>query len=148
MTEESRFWSQVNLHGPTPVYAPELGPCWIFLGRLDSKGYGRLEHTGAHRYCYELRIGLIPDGKELDHLCRVPSCVNPEHLEPVTRRENLYRSPIYYGNKDECTQGHSFTPENTYTCVRRGYTCRVCRTCSKNASKRHYNEEKVLLGQL
>jgi hypothetical protein len=71
-------------------------PCWIWLGTINSKGYGMIGKglvgsPSAHRRMYEERIGLVPDGKELDHLCRVRACVNPAHLEPVTHRENVRR---------------------------------------------------------
>jgi hypothetical protein len=69
--------------------------CWNFLGSLTPLGYGHLcrnkKFMGAHRYFYELRFGPIPKGLQLDHLCRNPTCVNPEHLEPVTNAENTRR---------------------------------------------------------
>ena len=69
-----------------------LTPCWIWLGAKDPLGYGRFRNrTIAYRFSYEQVKGSIPDGLELDHLCRVPSCVNPDHLEPVTHHENLLR---------------------------------------------------------
>ncbi len=68
--------------------------CWLWAGFIHPKnGYGSYRMNGrtcgAHRASYELHVGPIPDGYDLDHLCRVRSCVNPSHLEPVTRRENL-----------------------------------------------------------
>jgi transcriptional regulator with XRE-family HTH domain len=70
--------------------------CWIWLGRINSAGYGEIKYRErrlkAHRVSYEHHVGPIPDGLDLDHLCRVRPCVNPEHLEPVTRRENIQRS--------------------------------------------------------
>lgn len=70
--------------------------CWRWLLALDRDGYGVWHHDGgrkraAHRVMYELVVGAIPDGLELDHLCRVRSCVNPAHLEAVTHRENSRR---------------------------------------------------------
>src|SRR5699024_2450602 len=64
-------------------------PCWIWQGRIDPKGYGRLGWTLAHRLVFEREVGPIPPERELDHLCRERSCVNPEHLEPVTHKENV-----------------------------------------------------------
>lgn len=70
--------------------------CWFWLGATNSDGYGRIRIEGktkfAHRIYYEHHIGPIPDGLELDHLCRNRSCVRPEHLEPVTHKENIRRS--------------------------------------------------------
>lgn len=73
---------------------PETG-CWIFTGALN-RGYGRVALTPtrlmyAHRVMYLALVGDIPDGMQLDHLCRVPACCNPLHLEPVTQRENVMR---------------------------------------------------------
>lgn len=70
-------------------------PCWVWSLRVDEHGYGRINRVGespyAHRSYYEKSVGPIPDGLHLDHLCRNPSCVNPEHLEPVTHAENVRR---------------------------------------------------------
>lgn len=97
-------------------------------------GYGVFKHEdrqhGAHRWLYERRNGKVPSGLELDHLCRVRHCVNPDHLEPVTRRENTLRSTspsAVNARKTACDRGHEFTDENTY--VHRGR--RVCRTCNR-----------------
>jgi hypothetical protein len=79
-------------------YEPEpTTGCWIWNGSQDSRGYGRMKIRSytlqlAHRVAYELFVGPISTGMELDHLCRTPACVNPLHLEPVTHRENCIRS--------------------------------------------------------
>lgn len=89
MNAEERFWAKVDRR--------DGGDCWPWLGTTTSTGYGlfgvpREDRTvGAHRYAYELVVGPIPTGLELDHLCRVRNCVNPAHLEPVTHAENLRR---------------------------------------------------------
>jgi hypothetical protein len=89
------FWRKVNRDGPLPQERPDLGPCWLWTGATNGDGYGRTEwdegQQPAHRVAYELIVGPIPDGLDLDHLCRVHACVRPEHLDPVTRRENLAR---------------------------------------------------------
>lgn len=80
-------------------YVPEdrgfTTPCWIWAGGTSEDGYGRAWANGrqipAHRHYYELHVGPIPEGLVLDHLCRIPSCVNPGHLEPVTPAENVRR---------------------------------------------------------
>lgn len=71
--------------------------CWLWQGPINNSGYGVMydadgKHTGVHRVAYENAVGAIPVGMQIDHLCRVRHCVNPAHLEPVTRAENLSRA--------------------------------------------------------
>lgn len=115
--------------------------CWIWTSNKSSSGYGRVSSPSgmvlAHRLSYELSKGQIPAGLDLDHLCRVRHCINPDHLEPVTRQENLRRSPLVWGAlmsaKTHCAQGHAFTERNTrWTGPKRNW--RVCRTCSNAAT--------------
>lgn len=98
--------------------------CWIWIGSIDRYGYGRI-HGGehAHRVFYEEHVGPIPPGLQLDHLCRVTLCVNPDHLEPVTAAENQRRR---YEIQTHCHRGHSLLDEAN---VRMRGTCRVCRAC-------------------
>jgi hypothetical protein len=98
--------------------------CWIWTGSKTHLGYGQIHGRQgrtrlAYRTAYELFVGPIPKGLELDHLCRRPSCVNPKHLEPVTHRENIRRAM----HKTHCKQGHALTPENR-TNERRCLACR------------------------
>lgn len=69
--------------------------CWLWTGTMSRTGYGRVSiggrEIGAHRAVYEALVGPVPDGMQLDHLCRVTQCVNPDHLEPVTIGENIRR---------------------------------------------------------
>src|SRR5690242_14759734 len=96
--------------------------CWLWTGALDTNGYGQLGITGksrkpAHKVIYELNLGEVPIGMELDHLCRVRKCVNPGHLEPVSQYENNRRGfspPSVNGKKTHCAKGHEFSEENTY----------------------------------
>lgn len=81
------------------VVRDEESGCWLWRGTITKVGYGTIfewregqkHRPGAHRVVYEALVGPIPEGLDLDHLCRVRNCVNPSHLEPVTRRENLRR---------------------------------------------------------
>ena len=71
------------------------GDCWIWTGSTNGCGYGETSEAGkkvyTHRLMYERHVGPIPEGKDIDHLCRNRACCNPAHLEPVTRQENLLR---------------------------------------------------------
>lgn len=119
--------------------------CLEWIGSIHKHGYGAVS-TGsrtdgtrrkqwAHRAVYELLVGLIPDGLDLDHLCRNRSCVNPEHLEPVTRRENLMRgetAAAANSRKTHCPAGHAYVDSNV---IRNNRGSRNCRTC-KNQQRR------------
>lgn len=117
--------------------------CWLWTGGLAS-GYGRINGRmlnggqkicwQAHRISYVFRKGAIPDGLDLDHLCRVRSCINPDHLEPVTRRVNILRGLL--GTRTHCPQGHEKTAENTlWKTGPQGYKKRLCRKCGAARSK-------------
>ena len=118
--------------------------CWLWTGSVSPEGYGRLgDNKYAHRAFYEIFIGGIPTGMDLDHLCRVRRCVNPWHLEPVTRRENVYRSPISPAGvnkrKTHCVNGHEFTPKNTLYRTNKYHTLqRICRECNRKKCNDRY----------
>lgn len=92
-----RFWRHVDKGGPLPTWAPFLGPCWLWTARASVGRYGQFAIDGrmvlAHRFSFEM-TGSIPEGFEIDHLCRVPRCVNPDHLEPVSHEENVARARL------------------------------------------------------
>jgi hypothetical protein len=130
-----RFLAMVDRAGPTPVERPELGPCWPWRGYVRPNGYGRFmvaagKPAYAHRYSYELAVERIPASMDLDHLCRRRDCVNPHHLEPVSRRENLRRSPVVMATRAVCKLGHVKR--------KRPNGKVVCPTC-KAMSDRQYN---------
>ena len=108
--------------------------CWIWQNYLDSGKYGVLciakSMVRAHRASYEAYVGPIPEGLQTDHLCRVTSCVNPEHLEPVTQQENLRRKAIA---NTHCPQGHEYNEQNTYWQVPQAKNLnpsKKCKACS------------------
>lgn len=106
--------------------------CWRWNDWLDKDGYGGCYHRGprAHRLVYEALVGPIQSGLTLDHLCRVRSCVNPVHMEPVSQAENTRRS--LPAMKRWCVNGHEYTPENTY---RRPHGRRDCRACIRERER-------------
>lgn len=107
-------------------------PCVVWTGSKVPNGYGQLTADSkrhlAHRFAYATLVGPIPQGFDLDHLCRVRECVNINHLEPVTRRENLLRGntiTAVNAAKTHCPQGHEYTPDNLIRSGRKRY-CREC----------------------
>lgn len=107
--------------------------CWSWTGNHDDKGYARVWRDGrtalAHRVAYIETVGPVPEGLELDHLCRNRGCVRPDHLEPVTHTENMRRSPLAMARREVCQRGHPI--EYIRPSGRRG-----CRTCRYEAVKR------------
>lgn len=125
-----------------------MSECWIYAGQFNSYGYGVVnigfDKFMAHRAVYETEVGEIPEGLDLDHLCRVRACVNPEHLEPVTRRENLLRGETIaakHAAKTHCAQGHELSGPNLRTTPNRPNT-RICRTCDNKRRLARYHKFK------
>jgi hypothetical protein len=130
---QERFWSKVN----------QNGDCWLWTAGFDKDGYGyfhipdgtpKQQQVKAHRYAYTISKGAIPTGLQIDHLCRVPACVNPAHLEVVTCRENLLRGNTFQAKnaqKTHCDHGHEFDEANTYI---RPNGSRACKACIRNRS--------------
>jgi len=118
--------------------------CWHWTGYVNSHGYGRIGINGrrvmTHRAAYELFVGPIPEGLQIDHLCRLRSCCNPEHLEAVTPQENTLRSDVTKHRDGFCSRGHERNAANTYYHKNRpGGDCRICkceRERARNAKRR------------
>lgn len=130
---------------------PNTG-CWIFTGSLTPGGYGQIgmgsardgtrRVRSAHRVSYEVFVGPIPPGYELDHLCRKRACIFPNHLQPVTKAENIRRGEggAYWAAKTHCPHGHAYDAENTN--VYRGR--RFCRQCARDRSASAYRLKQGL----
>lgn len=124
------------------------GECWLWQGRLDRFGYGRItvnqQPAKAHRISYETFVGPIPTGLQIDHLCRVRQCVRPDHLEPVTAKVNMERAAGATGTiagkrvggmrlGEKCAEGHTVDGDNVYQ--RRGLN--YCLTCRREGARLH-----------
>jgi hypothetical protein len=133
---DTRFWEKVD-----GVADPE--DCWEWTAYRNPNGYGQFSVGGrsggmrlAHRVAYELLVAPIPPGLVLDHLCRNPACVNPQHLEPVSQTENVRRgvggdvAGARSSAKTHCPQGHPYDAENTYRTPKGSRDCRRCRSAA------------------
>ena len=123
-TLTERFWAKVD----------QTETCWLWQGAVSSSGYGNVSGVDrrtrrAHRVAYELLVGPIPPGLQLDHLCRVRRCVNPSHLEVVTQTVNVLRGEgptAKNATKTHCHRGHPLDKSNTRHRPSGGRTCRTC----------------------
>lgn len=150
---EERFWAKVNKSGGTPYLTDELsgsvsGQCWAWLSSKSTLGYGSIwdnsvkKNRMAHQIAWEIATGKpFPSGMVVDHLCRNPSCVNPEHLEPVTVAENTRRglAPVKSRQRAAmsvaCKRGHTYTAESTYISKAGTRMCRICLKLNMRASR-------------
>lgn len=135
-TLEQRFWAKVN----------KTDGCWLWTGATNHLGYGQISIGNrrldmAHRVSLRMAGVVIPEGYDVDHLCRVRRCVRPDHLEPVTHAENMDRAPWtaiqFQSAKTRCPHGHAYTEANTY--LRRnsaGTLSRECRACRRERRSR------------
>ncbi|WP_329114539.1 HNH endonuclease signature motif containing protein [Streptomyces sp. NBC_01353] len=134
---------------------PGSDGCVLYTGYITDGGYGQISVNGsqklAHRAIYELTVGPIPEGMELDHIChnrdsscvggtscRHRRCINVDHLEPVTGAENTRRGRTWAinGTKTHCPQGHPYDDENTHRYGGRRY----CRACNREVGRRSKQE--------
>ena len=117
--------------------------CWLWIGHVDRHGYGKIYVNGGprfvHRVSWEMHVGKIKGGLTIDHLCRVHNCVNPAHMELVTRGENVMRGvsvAAMNARKTECLRGHPFSGTNLL--LENGGRWRRCRTCRNEKKRRRH----------
>lgn len=134
-----RIRARVNFDGPPPPdpWRPVEGGCWLWEGGTFPAGYGSISIDNqtqlVHRVVYEAVVGPIPEGHEVDHVCRVRLCIR--HLEAVTPAENMHRA-----QRSHCRRGHPFTAANTIRVKGKPHQ-RVCRTC-RAVSRHAYRQRK------
>jgi hypothetical protein len=111
----------------------EVSDCVLWAGVVNNKGYGVARYgnttTTAHRLAWMRERGQIPDGLQVDHLCRNRLCVNVAHMELVTPRENTRRAP--WSQVTECRNGHPLSGDNLRIQIQNGRIHRACRTCQR-----------------
>lgn len=136
---EKLFWAKVE----------KTGSCWLWTASRTGRGYGefwigrRAKKVAAHRYSYESFKGPIPKGLVIDHLCRVRSCVRPDHLEAVSNKENVLRGvgpSAVHAVKTECKNGHLYNEKNTIKLAKQ----RRCRICHRASVKKRYWRLKAI----
>lgn len=142
VTLAERFWSKVDAEGD----------CWEWTaGKCRGYGLFRVQRQNvlAHRWAWEYLVGPIPEGLHIDHLCRNPPCVNPDHLEPVTQAENTRRGAagIWARSKTHCPQGHPYTGENLVIERHAERVGRACRECRRQSSMRYVEKKRAEFGQ-
>lgn len=149
---EELFWAKVDRPSPSA--------CWTWMAAKTDENYGMFHSRSigylgtAYGFAYRITVGPVPEGLELDHVCHTRDlscpggptcphrlCVNPDHLEPVTQRENSARSRQDFGQanrgKTHCDRGHPFDAENTYNYTPSdGRPRRKCRTCRRDAKRK------------
>lgn len=136
--DELRFFAKVE----------KTDACWLWTAAKNNMGYGVFSVGGslvlAHRFSYERNVGPIASGLTLDHLCRVPLCVNPEHLEPVTHAENVARGEggKMWREKTHCPKGHPYEGYNLIV-TKAGY--RACRECNNERGREYRRKKKETL---
>lgn len=146
-TEEQRLVDGYNRIQARVVRGAD-GECWAWRGPLNTSGYATYAIKGVlgvktknflvHRVMYELLVGPIGEGMELDHLCGNRPCSNPDHLEQVTRQENIRRQRA---KRTHCAKGHPY-PEGSEPGKRGNRRCSICRRASDRASSAKYAEKK------
>ena len=121
--------------------------CWLWVAGKDNNGYGQFwvkpRTRRAHQLAYEAVHGPVPNGLELDHICRKPACINPDHLRAVTHYENVmcgFGVGARAARQERCKHGHDLTPENL---VKTSGTRRMCLLCHRRRALAYYHRQRA-----
>jgi len=138
---EDRFWAKVDA----------TGICWEWIGARNPAGYGKTWRTDryvdAHRAAWELLVGPIGQGLNIDHLCRNRSCINPDHLEPVPQWMNVMRAAgsvaAVNATKTHCPAGHEYDGTNTSFEKKAHGLGRRCKACRRDQARMRHRARKI-----
>lgn len=148
MTSRADTLKNINKDGPLWNGTP----CWIPRYKPTKSGYVHVivegRHWRMHRLTYEEYVGPIPQGLELDHLCRRKECCNPKHLESVTHAENIKRSPTSptnkgVANRSHCKRGHEMSGDNVLFRPTGARRCRQCRDIQREKDRIKNKKERI-----
>jgi hypothetical protein len=145
---ENVYWKPALTRVLETIDKDPVSDCWLWLGLVTHLGYGVFKVNGkrrvVHHWLYEHVNGVLDEGLELDHLCRTRRCCNPQHLEPVTHRENVRRGSVgkYLRIKIYCRHGHLYEGNNIYVCPKGHRQCRECRRLANIKSQANRRNPK------
>lgn len=146
---EDRFFQGLVLDGDCWLFKPHRSGRYGQLRRDKETGQAKGDHVSAHVYAWEFFRGPIPEGLQIDHLCRVTRCCNPDHLDVVPARINILRSTgpaAVNAVKEFCKRGHSLSGDNLVL-VPGGRMCRECRRASWREYQRNRRKNLMAGGQ-
>jgi Fe-S-cluster-containing dehydrogenase component len=141
----ARFWAKVDKDGPLLPHVAHLGPCWMWCGNRNRRGYGRMSVRGSQEVVGAVSLLIVGVDRGVNlvcHHCDNPSCVNPDHLFLGSSSQNMQdcvrKGRHKLASKTHCLNGHPFSGENLYITHRGHRACRLCmRVLRRNWKRKH-----------